>query len=67
MNGMALYFVMISFLFTLYGLFDITKQNFKKKYVPFYWIIIVWFIPVLGALLYLVFKPWKIRDRNLQI
>ncbi len=57
MNGV--YLLGLSFLLAFVGLADIFYRNFKKQKVPFYWILIIWFVPLIGLMLYFILKPWE--------
>ena len=47
-------FVGLPLLLTIYCLYDITRSTFKDPSNKIIWVIITVFIPILGAILYLV-------------
>ena len=61
MNDYLIFTGIIAFAFSLYALIKLFYKNYKKYYIPFYWILIIWFVPFVGPLLYFTLKPWRYK------
>ena len=51
--------IFIAFLLALLAFIDLNYRNYKKNFIPFYWLLLIFFVPLLGALIYFIRKPWK--------
>ena len=49
----------ITFLLAVLAFIDFSYRNFKKQNVPFYWLLFIFFLPLIGTFLYLFVKPWE--------
>jgi len=52
----VLVFVLLPVVLLLWALIDILRSNFKDSVTKLIWIVVVVFVPVVGAILYLVLR-----------
>ena len=55
--------ILVTFLFWAKAISDITKTRFKNENSSKIWLLIVFFVPVLGALLYFLLKKRFIKTK----
>jgi len=59
MSNLYIIISYLSFLLGVLAFIDFSYRNFKKHLIPFYWLLVIFFIPLLGTLLYFYKKPWE--------
>jgi len=59
MNTIYVISIIIAFLLGTLAFIDLIYRNYKKEFIPFYWLMIIFFIPLIGTLLYFYLKPWE--------
>jgi hypothetical protein len=59
---MVFILIVLHLILSIYGIADMFRKVSQNQASPYYWIVVIACLPVLGAALYFKMKPWTSID-----